>query len=36
MFAPSMIGKESMTLSANGLLPKGERLVAGENTTIYL
>jgi len=32
----SMIGKESKILSANGLLPKGERLVVGENTTLYL
>jgi len=31
-----MIGKESKILSANGLLPKGQRLVVGENTTIYL
>jgi hypothetical protein len=31
-----MIGTESKTLSANGLLPKGEMLVVGENTTIYL
>jgi len=32
----SMIGRGSRILSANGLLPKGERLVVGENTTIYL
>ena len=32
----SMIGKGSKILSANGLLPKGERLVVGENTTLYL
>jgi hypothetical protein len=32
----SMIGKSSKILSANGLLPKGERLVVGENTTIHL
>jgi NDP-sugar pyrophosphorylase family protein len=32
----SMIGKGSKILSANGLLPKGDRLVVGENTTIYL
>jgi len=32
----SMIGKGSKILSANGLLPKGERLVVGENTTVYL
>jgi hypothetical protein len=36
MFLRGMIGKESKILSANGLLPKGERLVVGENTTIYL
>lgn len=35
-FVRSMIGKESKILSANGLLPKGERLVVGQNTTIYL
>ena len=33
---PLRIGKESKILSANGLLPKGERFVVGENTTIYL
>jgi glucose-1-phosphate thymidylyltransferase len=32
----SMIGKGSRILSANGMLPKGERLVVGENTTMYL
>ena len=32
----SMIGKGLKILSGNGLLPKGERLVVGENTTIYL
>lgn len=31
-----MIGKGSKMLSANGLLPKGERLVVGENTALYL
>jgi hypothetical protein len=31
-----MMGKESKILSAKGLLPKGERLVVGENTPIYL
>jgi hypothetical protein len=31
-----MIGKDSKRLSANGLLPKDERLVVGENTTVYL
>jgi glucose-1-phosphate thymidylyltransferase len=35
-FVRSMIGKESKILSSNGLLPKGERLVVGENTTLYL
>lgn len=33
---PMRIGKESKILSANGLLPKGERLVVGENTTLNL
>lgn len=32
----SMIGKGSRILSAKGLIPKGERLVIGENTTVYL
>jgi len=32
----SMVGKGSKILSANGLLPKGERLVVGENTTLFL
>ena len=32
----STIGKGSKILNANGLLPKGERLVVGENTTMYL
>ena len=32
----SMIGKGSKILSANGLLPKGERLIVGENTTVML
>ena len=32
----SMIGKGSKIMSANGLLPKGERLVVEENTTLYL
>jgi glucose-1-phosphate thymidylyltransferase len=31
-----MIGKGSRILSSNGMLPKGERLVVGENTTLYL
>lgn len=34
--ARSMTGKESTILNANGLMPKGERLVVGENTTIHL
>ena len=32
----SLIGKGSQILSSTGLLPKGERLVLGENTTLYL
>ena len=32
----SLIGKNSRILSANGLLPKGNRFVLGENTTVYL
>jgi len=32
----SMVGKGSKILNANGLLPKGQRLVVGENTTMYL
>jgi glucose-1-phosphate thymidylyltransferase len=32
----SMIGKGSKILSTNGLIPKGERLVVGENTTLFL
>jgi glucose-1-phosphate thymidylyltransferase len=32
----SMVGKGSKILNANGLLPKGQRLVVGENTTVYL
>jgi glucose-1-phosphate thymidylyltransferase len=32
----SMIGKASHVLSANGLIPKGERLVVGENTVLHL
>ena len=35
-FVRSMIGKGSSILSSDGMLPKGERLVVGENTTIYL
>lgn len=35
-FVRSMIGKESRILSSNGLLPKGQRLVVGENTTVHL
>ena len=36
MFVACMIGKKSRVLSANGLLPKGHRLVLGENTTVYI
>lgn len=32
----SMIGKGSKILSSSGMLPKGERLVVGENTTVHL
>jgi hypothetical protein len=32
----SMMAKGSKILNANGLLPKRERLVVGENTTLYL
>ena len=32
----SMIGKGSRVLTSNGMIPKGERLVVGENTTLYL
>jgi len=32
----SMIGKGSKILSTNGLIPKGERLVVGETTTLYI
>jgi hypothetical protein len=32
----SMMGKGSKILSASGLLPKGERRVVGENTTVFL
>ena len=31
-----VVGKSSRILSADGLLPKGDRLVVGENTTVYL
>jgi len=31
-----MIGKGSKILAASGLLPKGERLLVGENPTGYL
>jgi|GEM_PF-3419625 len=34
-FVRSMIGKWSKILNADGLLPKGERLVVGKNTTIH-
>jgi hypothetical protein len=30
----SMAGKGSNVLGANGLLPKSERAIAGENTTV--
>jgi len=32
----SMIGKGSRILSSNGLIPRGERLIVGENTALYL
>ncbi|MCU0853242.1 MAG: glucose-1-phosphate thymidylyltransferase [Thermoplasmata archaeon] len=32
----TMVGKGSKILSSAGLIPKGERLVVGENTTLYL
>jgi glucose-1-phosphate thymidylyltransferase len=32
----SVIGKGSRILSSSGMLPKGERLVVGENTTVHL
>lgn len=32
----SMIGKGSRILSSDGLLPKGERYIIGENTTIHI
>lgn len=32
----SMIGKSSRILTSNGMLPKGERLIVGENTTLFL
>ena len=32
----SMGGKGTKILNANGLLPKGQRLVVGENTTLFL
>ena len=32
----SMVGKGTKILNANGLLPKGQRLVVGENTVIHL
>ena len=35
-FVVSLIGKNSKILSANGLLPKGNRFVIGENTTVFL
>ena len=35
-FVRSTIGKGSEILSANGMLPKGYRLVVGENNAVYL
>ena len=32
----SIVGKGTKILNANGLLPKGQRLVAGDNATVYL
>ncbi len=32
----SVIGRGSKILSSSGMLPKGERLVVGENTTVHL
>ncbi|MBU1158549.1 MAG: glucose-1-phosphate thymidylyltransferase [Candidatus Thermoplasmatota archaeon] len=32
----SLIGRHSRIISSSGLLPKGERLIVGENTTLYL
>ena len=32
----SMIGRHSRIVSANELIPKGDRLIVGENTTLYL
>jgi len=32
----SMVGKGSRVLSSHGMIPKGERLIIGENTTLYL
>ena len=32
----SLVGKGSRILSSNGLLPRGERLIVGENTSLYL
>jgi NDP-sugar pyrophosphorylase family protein len=31
----SMVGKVTKILNANGFLPKRQKLVVGENTTIY-
>lgn len=36
MFMWSMIGKGSMILNADYLLPKGDWPVVGENTTIFM
>ncbi len=35
-FVVSLIGRNSRILSANGLLPKGNRFVLGENTTVFM
>ena len=32
----SMVGKGTSIMNASGLLPKGDRLIVGENTTLYL
>ena len=35
-FVRSLIGRHSRIVSSEGLLPRGERLIIGENTTLYL
>lgn len=35
-FVRSLIGRHSRIISSEGLLPRGERLIVGENTTLYL